>query len=405
MPARWEIRSPKALFKERRTPNSLEDVHLTPSQKYGVLPQAEYVERTGGSVVLNLAGQDKMKHVEEDDFIIHLRSFQGGLERANQAGKVSSAYTVIEPKALADPRYYGWALKSSAFIQELQTTTNQLRDGQSIRWADFIKVPLPSPSLGEQQAIADYLDRETARIDGLIAEQRGLIETLRERRQAVIDDSLDGSEEWEVVPLKHLIERIEQGVSPQAGSVPAQGEEWGVLKSGCVNRGVFRESENKRLPEEFVIDKSLVVRVGDVLVSRASGSVNFVGSCSRVRSLDRKLILSDKIFRLMPLQRVDADFLVWLLNSRVYREQVRLAVSGAQGLANNLPLSSLRTFAFHVPSTVDEQREITAYLNDQTSRIDALIAESEDLIALSLERRAALITAAVTGQIDVRTAA
>lgn len=270
--------------------------------------------------------------------------------------------------------------------------------------SQLAEVCISTPPQNEQRAIADYLDHETERIDELIAEQRGLIEMLRERRQAVIDDSL-GNEEWRVVPLKHLIVRVEQGVSPQAESVPVRGEEWGVLKSGCVNRGVFRENENKRLPDKFEIDESLAVRVGDVLVSRASGSVNFVGSCARVRSLGYNVILSDKIFRLVPRESVDTDFLVWLLNSRVYREQIRLAVSGAQGLANNLPLSSLRTFTFHVPSTLDEQRTIVAHLEDQTSRIDALIAESEDLIALSLERRAALITAAVTGQIDVRTAA
>lgn len=333
--------------------------------------------------------------------VLSIRAPIGYVALTSSTAAFNQGCRAILPSPLHDARFITYALMaSSEYLDSIGRGTTFMEISSS----QLAEVCISTPPQNEQRAIADYLDHETERIDELIAEQRGLIEMLRERRQAVIDDSL-GNEEWRVVPLKHLIVRVEQGVSPQAESVPVRGEEWGVLKSGCVNRGVFRENENKRLPDKFEIDESLAVRVGDVLVSRASGSVNFVGSCARVRSLGYNVILSDKIFRLVPRESVDTDFLVWLLNSRVYREQIRLAVSGAQGLANNLPLSSLRTFTFHVPSTLDEQRTIVAHLEDQTSRIDALIAESEDLIALSLERRAALITAAVTGQIDVRTAA
>lgn len=354
------------------------------------------------------ANMDGYQGVEPGDFVVHgLDILRGSVGISDSAGAITKVCSICRPTKPVDLRFVAHAIRTQARSGFMRAMARGIREGGADfrRWGTLAELPIPFPSLSEQQAIADYLDRETQRIDALTAEQRGLIETLRERRQAVIDDSLDGNEEWGIVPLKHLIERVEQGVSPQAESVPVRDEEWGVLKSGCVNRGIFHENENKRLPDEFRIDESLAVRVGDVLVSRASGSVKFVGSCARVRNIGHRLILSDKTFRLVLRENVDADFLVWLLNSRVYREQVRLAVSGAQGLANNLPLSSLRTFTFHVPSTADEQREVATYLGEQTSRIDALIAESEDLIALSEERRATLITAAVTGQIDVRTAA
>lgn len=400
-PSTWKLLPAKAAFQERREPNRPADVHLTPSQAHGVLPQAEYVARTGNAVVQNIQGQDSMRHVDPDDFIIHLRSFQGGIERSTYEGKVSAAYTVLEPTGIVVADYFRWLLKSDGYIQELRTTTNQLRDGQSIKFRDFAKISLPVPPLDEQRAIADYLDRETARIDTLIEEQQRLIEMLRERRAAVVDAALAPSSSWTQTTLRHMLSAVDQGVSPQAEAGLADEEgAWGVLKTGCANYGTFRQEEHKRLPTDFTIDPTIAVGVGDVIVSRASGSPDLVGSAAIVERLDYQLILSDKLFRLRPRASVDPRFLVWSLNSGRYRVQVRRSISGAEGLANNLPLSKLRAFEMHYPK-LDEQRKITAYLDDQTAKSDTLIAETEMFVELSRERRAALITAAVTGQIDV----
>ena len=99
LPPGWSEVNPRRHFRERREPSKPSDLHLTPSQHLGVLSQADYMARTGSKVVLNLSTPDSMKHVEPGDFIAHLRSFQGGLERSDLTGKVSSAYTVIEPLA------------------------------------------------------------------------------------------------------------------------------------------------------------------------------------------------------------------------------------------------------------------------------------------------------------------
>lgn len=419
MPARWELRSPKALFRERRTPNLPEDVHLTPSQKYGVLPQLEYIERTGGSVVLNLAGQDKMKHVETNDFIIHLRSFQGGLERARRAGKVSSAYTVIEPKPLAAPGYYGWMLKSSAFIQELQTTTNQLRDGQSIRWTDFIKVPLPTPPLHEQQSIAAYLDREAQRIDELIEEQRGLIETLRERQQAAIESSVFGLEEdvartartepwlpglpasWEAMQLGFVTES-------QAGyAFPSEGFKHGGLGTRLL-RGINVKPDGVDWSDRVTWDEETepisseyVLETGDIVLGMDRP---FVGAGIRVtviRDEDLPALLVQRVLRVRAAEKMRDGYLGYILRTSALKHYLEPMFTGVS--VPHISEWQVRKFVVPVPP-VNEQREIADALDEQTSRINALISESEDLIALSLERRAALITAAVTGQIDVRTA-
>src|SRR5690606_2073561 len=104
-------------------------------------------------------------------------------------------------------------------------------------------------------------------------------------------------EHWEVRRLRTLVHGIDQGISPLAVGFLAEGDTWGVLKSGCVNKGVFRETEHKQLSQDFKIDPGIVVKVGDVLISRACGTPAYVGSVAKVKALHYQLILSDKTFR------------------------------------------------------------------------------------------------------------
>jgi len=171
----WQVVNPKQIFEERSGKSLPSDIHLTPSQTYGVLPQSEYMEKTGTGVVLNLVGSDNMKHVEIDDFIIHLRSFQGGIEHSTFEGKVSNAYCVLKPKSGIEARFFRWVLKSSGYIQELNSTTNQLRDGQSIKFEQFASIGLPLPPLVEQRRIADYLDATCEYIDKAVTATNKLL--------------------------------------------------------------------------------------------------------------------------------------------------------------------------------------------------------------------------------------
>jgi type I restriction enzyme S subunit len=204
--------------------------------------------------------------------------------------------------------------------------------------------------------------------------------------------------------LRTLVHRIEQGVSPLAVGFLAEGNSWGVLKSGCVNRGTFRETEHKQLASSFEIDPAIVVKVGDVLISRACGSPSLVGSVGRVKSLQYRLILSDKTFRAAFRSVVDADFMVFAMNCRYYRQQVEQAISGADGMANNLPLSSLRGFSFAIPPK-DEAVAIAAYLENETIGIETTISRLNREIDLLREYRTRLVADVVTGKLDVRAAA
>jgi type I restriction enzyme S subunit len=201
---------------------------------------------------------------------------------------------------------------------------------------------------------------------------------------------------WTIAPVRRVLKHIEQGWSPECFSRPASEGEWGVLKAGCVNRGVFVAAENKALPAALTALPEYEVRPGDVLVSRASGSPELVGSTALVKEVRPKLMLSDKIFRVhIDEQCVDKAFFALLMSSSAVRAQIVRSLSGADGLANNLPQSDFRSLLLPLPS-LDEQRTIAAFLERETGMIDALVTEQEHLIELLNEKRQAVVTHAAT---------
>ncbi|MFJ2416337.1 restriction endonuclease subunit S [Streptomyces brevispora] len=375
--------------------------YVAPGMQAGEAITAESIELTGTYPVYGgngLRGYTKQKTHHGTRILIGRQgALCGNVHLVTGEYWASEHAIVARPSDTADARWLAYLLDIMSLGQYSQTAAQP-----GIGTAQINALSVPVPPAQEQRAIADYLDRETARIDTLIEEQQRLTELQWERRAAVVDAALAPLSSWTRTALKHVLDGIDQGVSPQAeAGLADEPGAWGVLKAGCVNRGVFRPEEHKRLPDGFLFDPAIAVGEGDVIVSRASGSPDLVGSAAIVEHLDYRLILSDKLFRLQPRRSTDSRFLAWSLNSGRYRVQVRRAISGADGLANNLPLSKLRGFEMHFPS-LEEQRRIAAYLDDQTAKIDMLIVETERFIALARERRSALITAAVTGQIDVR---
>ncbi|MCI1998761.1 MAG: hypothetical protein LKJ49_09010 [Olsenella sp.] len=193
VPAGWEIHYPKALFFMRNERMKSGDTQLTASQEYGVIPQSEFQEREGRRVVQVILNPDILKHVEVGDFVMHMRSFQGGLELADQSGCVSSAYVMLHRRTYkVRESYFKYLFKSSAYIDALRSTSNLVRDGQALRFANFIQVHLPLPSIDEQDKIAVYLDERCAAIDEAISRQKQLIEKLGEYRKSIIHHAVTG---------------------------------------------------------------------------------------------------------------------------------------------------------------------------------------------------------------------
>jgi len=193
IPEKWESINPKGLFALRKQKALKTDKQLTASQHHGVIFQEDYMAITGNRVVVVMKDFDILKHVEAGDFVISMRSFQGGIEYSENSGSISSAYVMLKPNLkFVYPKYFKWLFKSNLYITALQGTSDLVRDGQALRYANFVKVRLIKVPIEEQKAIADYLDKKTFEIDTLISSIQKQITLVKELRTKLIADAVTG---------------------------------------------------------------------------------------------------------------------------------------------------------------------------------------------------------------------
>ena len=193
IPLEWESVNPKALFSQRKEKAAPGERQLTSSQKYGIVYQDDYMELTGSRVVVVQKDFDILKHVEAGDFIISMRSFQGGLEYSTKTGSISSAYVMLIPNLnLVYPRFYRWLLKSEVYIRALQRTSNMVRDGQAMRYSNFAQVRLYTVPLQEQMEIAAYLDEKCAMLDALIEKKEKFVSEIESYKKSFIYEYITG---------------------------------------------------------------------------------------------------------------------------------------------------------------------------------------------------------------------
>ncbi|MCB1781976.1 MAG: restriction endonuclease subunit S [Candidatus Competibacteraceae bacterium] len=170
VPEHWDVSQSRRMFAVRSEPALATDQMLTASQKYGVLFQSDFVELEGRRVVEVIMGVKSLKHVEPDDFIISMRSFQGGIEWCKLRGSTSFHYVMLRPVKYVYPPFFAHLFKSITYIQALRTTTDLIRDGQELRYSNFTQVDLPIVPIEEQKQIAAYLDEKLEELDTLAKE-------------------------------------------------------------------------------------------------------------------------------------------------------------------------------------------------------------------------------------------
>lgn len=390
------------------------------SMKSGEQITAEHIEESGEYPVFGGNGLRGYTSAFTHDGHFPLIGRQGALcGNINYAtGKfwASEHAVVVSPRLPCAPLWLGELLRSMDLGQYSVTAA---QPGLSVEAIGNLRIPVPPTD--EQSAIATFLDHETGKIDALVAEQERLMALLKEKRQAVISQAVtkgldpsvpmrdsgvewlgDVPKDWRVIRIKHFVQSMDQGWSPQCENFPVDtGQNWGVLKVGCVNGGSFSPHENKALPADLVPLPDLGIAADDVLISRAN-TRELVGSAACVAEAYPNLLLCDKLYRV----RVDSSacnprLLAIYLGSKVARGRIELEASGASQSMVNIAQSTILELAMPLPPTI-KQEALVGFIDRETDKIDELMAGAQRSIVLLTERRAALISAAVTGKIDVR---
>lgn len=264
------------------------------------------------------------------------------------------------------------------------------------------------PPLSEQTAIADFLDRETAKIDGLIAEQERLIELLKEKRQAVISHAVtkglnpatpmkDSGIEWiDQVPEHWEIKRFQRCVYVAEGQVNPERSEYSslpLIAPNHIESGTGRLLALESASDQGAESGKYLCKKGDVVYSKIRPALR------KVCIAPEDCLCSADMYPLRPHSGLTNPFLLWSILSEQFSA---LAVLESQRVAMpKINRESLKEVMIALPPEV-EQKHICSFIDATINRIDTLTAEAQKAITLLQERRSALISAAVTGQIDVR---
>ncbi|HVB45648.1 MAG TPA: restriction endonuclease subunit S [Streptosporangiaceae bacterium] len=387
----WPARRLATLFAAQARPMQPELEVLSVYRDYGVVSKASRSDNFNRTP----DGAESYQAVRAGDLVVNrMKAWQGSLGVSDFEGLVSPDYEVLAPTTNdLDPRFAHVLLRSTPMIDEYGMRSTGIRPSQwRLYWEQMRTITIPVPPLEEQRAIADYLDRETARIDMLIEEQQRLIEMLRERREATIRrallcgleaadtapsevDLLGGvPKHWRMVPTRYLC-TITTG-SEDSGNATEDGDYPFYVRG----RQVLRI-------DHYSFDGEAVMTPGD-----GQGGTGKV-----FHYFNGKFEAHQRVYVFKDFVGILAWYFYYFLST--FLRPVALAGS------NTVTMESLRRplladFKVALPP-LDEQRRITAYLDERTGKIDTLIAETEQFIELARERRAALITAAVTGQIDL----
>jgi len=402
IPVDWKIDNPKYHFTQRkdRAPQGM--VQLTASQKYGVITQSEYVERTGANIVTVQKDFDILKLVCAGDFVIHMRSFQGGLEYSEKTGSISSAYVMLIPhKTIRVPRYYKWFFKSSNYVDALSSTSNLVRDGQAMRWANFIQLPITLPPEEEQNRIADYLDAKCAEIDALTADIQTQIDTLEQYKRSVITEAVTKG-----------VEMKDSGIA-WVGMIPAHwplhpvytyfGERknknrFGVednllsLSYGRVIRKDINTSDGL-LPESF--NTYNIVEAGDIII-RPTDLQNDKRSL-RTGLVKEHGIITSAYIDLCPIKEVDSRYFHFLLHAY---DVMKVFYNMGNGVRQGLNYSEFSRLMVFEPS-YDEQVAIADHLDAKCAEIDDTIAQKQEQLSTLEAYKKSLIYEYVTGKKEV----
>mgnify|MGYP000386862690 CR=1 FL=1 len=412
IPEGWRTINPKALFTQRKDKAQKGERQLTSSQQYGILYQDDYMELTGSKVVTVEKDFDILKHVEAGDFVISMRSFQGGLEYSTKSGAISSAYVMLVPNLeLVYPRFYRWLLKSSVYIDALQRTTNMVRDGQAMRYSNFAQVRLFTLPLDEQKSRADFLDLECSSIDKILFKTRSSIEEYKKLKQAVITQAVtkgvrgeremknSGNPWFGQIPTDWKLSRVGLHFSIILGKMLCNAplnDTYTLEPYYCaadVHFDGVADGERKKMWFSPIEKDLYRVSVGDLLVVEGGAGA---GGSAIVENQDSYTYIQNSIMIVRSKGNADNRYLRYLLEFLVKQGYIDVVCNKA-----TIPHFTKDKLSCVPFCLCGEQEEIADYLDAKCAKIDGLIAKKEQLIKELESYKKSLIYEVVTGKREV----
>ena len=331
---------------------------------------------------------------------------------ADQDGLCSTEFLVLSPRRSTAPWLHRWLLTPEV-TQQIEAGCDGAKMPRA-DWEHVGSIPIPLPPFAEQTAIATVIDREIARIDALIAKKTRFIELLKEKRQALITHAVtkgldpnvkmkdsgvewigEVPEHWATTRLKH-VSRALIGLTYAPEDVVSDGSGITVLRSSNIQDGQLDLTDIVQV--RAVADPELMVRVGDILICSRNGSRALIG---KNILLDERSIGCTFGAFMTVIRGSFNDFLYYVFNSTMFDANSALYMTST---VNQLTISMIANMEIPLPPE-KEQRAIVSRLRKGLSSLDALLLQTQRSIDLLKERRSAFITAAVTGQIDLRGAA
>jgi type I restriction enzyme, S subunit len=400
IPATWRMQRVKSLLTERVAKGFPDEPMLAATQSHGVIRKSDYANRT----VTATKDLHLLKLVKIGDFVISLRSFQGGIERCHQRGIISPAYTVLTAREDGYRDYLTYLFKSKAFVSSLTLAVTGIREGQNIDYSRLSVNLLPVPPRDEQAAIVKYLAHANARIDSAIAAKRSLTALLEEADRAIanhfaVDPAAASGQyvpwfgavpaTWNVVPAKRLFREVDRRSSSGSEGLLSL-----RMREGLVDANTYAVTPIP--PADLVGYK--IVNPGEIVMNRMRASIGLFG-VAKVRGL-----VSPDYSTMTVAEGVDPEFYLLLFKTSLAMSEFRKRSTGlGTGSSGFMRLyyEEFGTVPLPVPS-IEEQRRIVAALTSERAKIAPIAARAQHEIRLLQEFRARLVADVVTGGLDVR---
>lgn len=401
IPAHWQAHKMKHLFSERSEKGYPNEPLLVASQNMGVVPKNVYGNRT----VEAQKDLHLLKLVRVGDFVISLRSFQGGLEYAYYQGIISTAYTILIPHEPMSGSYFRYLAKSKPFIGLLTLCVTGIREGQNIDYAKLKNHLLPVPPREEQDQIVRFLDWKVSSINKLIRIRKRQIEELEAIKRSSIGYLVMGQAQsipqrdtevnWvKTIPAhwneKTLIQVAEEQQIKNAGMV--EDNLLSLSYGKIINKDI--NTTDGLLPSSFegyqiVHDGNIILRLTDLQNDHKSLRTGLVTQTGIITSAYTCLKVRHNILpEYLQLQLHVADLC-----------KVFYGMGG--GVRQSIGFTEIRKLVIAIPP-VEEQQYILDRVHGIEKPINCAIQNIRDIIAGLEDLKTRLISDAVTGKIDVR---